>query len=345
MSAIKNDPQAPLYRQVQKLGAPWNHILSSLKHMTLPPFLDLIDTAEHVDVSGVNVNGEQHTFETFASMASGGVDYALYAIYGLAVTCITGKLHPHLSAYAHEPWMVRLFSIRFHGDPIFFHVCRREMRSVAQWMLGIMRRTNVYKPLFTKNSEGETVLHIAVSKRQWEWCQWLIDQGCSPFEKNIHGRTPIMYAAPCGDTLSMFRSTSVEWFRALNDALVDGRAHPEWCNALIDAGADVNQPELLDSPLESFVVFAKRGMDMNIAEPPETSSAEHYRIMYMFGKKPSDWCTVLHAFSEPEWIRFLFDFFENDHKKVDAPQEYKENVFSRQIITQVTESIRIKLEQ
>ena len=264
MSAIKIDPQTPLHREVQRLDPPWNHIFSSLKHMTLPPFLDLIDTAQHTDVAGVNVNGEQVTFEKFASMASGPVASALYAIFGLSITCVSGKIHPNLSAYAHEPWIVRLFSIRFHGEPAIVSVCRRELRTVAEWMLGIMRRTNIYTPLFAKDAHQNTVLHIAVKKRQWEWSQWLIQQGCSPFEKNTHGKTALMYAAPFSEKLSIFQKSGSQWFEALHDALVDGRQHPEWCMSLISQGADVNQPALLDSPVDSLIVFAKEGLDMNI---------------------------------------------------------------------------------
>ena len=98
----------------------------------------------------------------------------------------------------------------------------------------------------------------------------------------------------------------------------------------------------MDSPVDSLLVFATRGMDMNIADAPDSSTAEHYRIMYMFGKKPRDWSTVLHAFSEPEWIRFLHRFFETNETDIDVPQEYKENVMNRQIITKVTEKIRAR---
>ena len=342
MSAIKNDPQGPLYREIQKLKPPWNHIFTSLKHMTLDILLDLIEQSDHLDICGVNVQGEQYTLETFASNASGSVSSVLYVLYGMGIVYTTGKLHKHLLSYAHESWMPRLFSMRFHNEPIFVSVCRREMRCVAEWMLGIMRKTKSFAPLFTKNHEGNTVLHIAVQKRQWEWSQWLIDQGCCPYQKNKKGKSSLMYAAPYTETISMFQKPCKEWYDALHDALVDGRQYPLWSQALIEAGADVNQPELLSSPVQSLLVFAQHGMDMNIGPAPRNISAKHYRVMYMYGKEPEEWSSVLQAFEEDSWVRFLHGYFK-DESNENIPEEYRKNIISRQIITLTTQKIKESL--
>ena len=111
--------------------------------------------------------------------------------------------------------------------------------------------------------------------------------------------------------------------------------------ALIVAGADVNQPELYNSPLDSLLVFAKCGIDMNLPTC-ETFNSEQYRIMFLYGKIPTNWNNVLNAFSENDWVRMLHDISIN-FNNVNITQEYRDNIKSRKAITDSTLNLQYKL--
>ena len=80
-----------------------------------------------------------------------------------------------------------------------------------------------------------------------------------------------MLAAPHHLRLDMFYTgESSEWYNALHDALVVGKHDASWCVALIDRGADVNQLELYDAPIDCLIVLAVHGMDMNLSPLPKS---------------------------------------------------------------------------
>ena len=53
-------------------------------------------------------------------------------------------------------------------------------------------------------------------------------------------------------------------------------------------------------------------MDMNLNPLPPDLSDFHFRILYGYGRVPDDWKRVLHAFDDINFVKGLFQFFEND---------------------------------
>lgn len=303
MSAIKSDLKSHFEHEMGKLPPPWCILLTHA--LPLKECLDLVATATHMDVSGVYVKNTQYTFEKLAARCSGDAASLLYVLHGLAMSNTTGEVHTHLLTYQDEPWLPKLFSVRIHNEPIFVSACRRQLREFAGWMLDVMGDTNDYTALAAADADGNTTLHFSVMRQQWEWSKWLIDKGCSPLQPNVHGKTPLMCAAPHREQLCLFKKDGAEWFHALHNALVDGREHAEWCNALIEEGADVNQLALYDSPEASLTVFAKHGMDMNLGPVPEHVSASQFNILLMHGHEPVLWSKVIESVEDDVWLRLL----------------------------------------
>jgi len=337
MSALKNNKH-----QIQSPPEhPWNYIFNNIDSLNPIQIMEQVILIEHLDVRGIMVQDEQWTFETIASKLIRSKAEVFYTLFGLAITVVTGKIHPYVIQYTNMEWAHLLLQIRIGGEPIFVYACQQNIQILIQWMNEIMNKIQYFKPLLQRDKQGNTPIHFAVKRRQWKWTQRLIDKGGYSFEKNEDGKSPLMLAAPHHEHLAMFNKNNKEWFDALHDALIDGKKHAMWCYALIVAGADVNQPELYNSPLDSLLVFAKCGIDMNLPTC-ETFNSEQYRIMFLYGKIPTNWNNVLNAFSENDWVRMLHDISIN-FNNVNITQEYRDNIKSRKAITDSTLNLQYKL--
>lgn len=297
MSALKSD-FTPLFEEAaQKLQQPWSTVLQSLDK-TPQELMDIIGQSK-LDISGVHVKGQQYTLETIATRVPNDVSHLLYAIYGLVLSCITGELHEHLTRYTRHEWVPWLLKANIDGSPAFLTACNRSLKEVATWMVGAMNECGNFEPLQVTTEDGDTALHIAIRKEQWEWAVWLVDKGVSPYQKNNQQQSPIMLVAPHRGKIELFKGNSPqEWHDALHDALVYGKHHPNWCETLIHLGADVNQPELYDATLESLQLCANYGMNMNLAPLPATLSLEQRRVFYLNGHVPQRWDWVLETFQD-----------------------------------------------
>ena len=297
MSALKSD-FTPLFEEaVEKLQQPWSTILKSLDKTPLE-LMDIIGQTE-LDISGVHIYGQQYTLETIATRQTTDVAHFLYTIYGLVLSCTTGKLHELLTRYARHEWVSWLLKANVGGSPAFLTACNRSLKEVATWMVGAMNECSNYTALQSTTEDGDTALHIAIQKKQWEWAVWLVENGVSPYQKNNQQQSPLMLVAPHREKIELFKGNSPqEWHDALHDALVHGKHHPKWCETLIQLGADVNQPELYDATTESLQIFAMYGMNMNLAPLPDTLSIEQRRVFYMNGHVPQRWDWVLETFQD-----------------------------------------------
>ena len=130
----------------------------------------------------------------------------------------------------------------------------------------------------------------------------------------------------------IFKQHSLEWFEALHEALTDGKKHPAWCQTLIDEGADFNQPELYDSPIESLLIFAHAGMDMNMPFDGDLSD-DQLKIMYTHGKIATDFNCVLNIFHDDAWVRLLHNIVRGQDIE---NEEYIERVSKRRAVTKST---------
>lgn len=318
----------------------WRKIYQAIETITPHEVLACALSAEHLDVTGVFVNGIGFNFEKIANYTfvqeSANV---LYALHGLAVSCATGVVHPYLTQYARATWVCDLFNVRLFGDPAFVFVCKHKILAIATWMVQIMQEVGNIEPMRLRSRRGNGALHYAVENRQWEWARWLVKQGCSPFDRNEDGNTPIMLTAPFHDKLDIFEcGRDQRWYSALHEALVVGRAHVQWCCALLDRGADVNQPELYDSPIECLSVFAEAGLDMNFETDVVLTAAQH-RILFSYGRVPACWSDVLEAFAENEWVRF-FHRFHVLKENTDTPAEFVRNVGRNRCVTAQSLQVR-----
>jgi hypothetical protein len=297
MSALKSD-FTPLFEEaVKKLQQPWSIILQSLDK-TPQELIDIIGQSE-LDISGVHIYGQQYTLETIATRQTTDVAHFLYTIYGLVLSCTTGKLDELLTRYARHEWVSWLLKANVGGSPAFLIACSRSLKEVATWMVGAMNECSNFEPLQVTTEHGDTALHIAIRKEQWEWAVWLVENDVSPYQKNKQQQSPLMLVAPNYEKIELFKGDSPqEWYNALHDALVYGKNYPKWCETLLELGADVNQPELYDATPESLQIFAMYGMNMNLATLPATLSIEQRRIFYLHGHIPTRWDWVLEAFSD-----------------------------------------------
>lgn len=343
MSALKSDYQSLFRDAVSKLDAPWRHILSHLSNMTAEDILHTIGTTS-LDVSGVHVKHKQCTFEHIAQRVHvEEVSDLLYLLYGIAQTMQTGTIHEYLKHFMHAKWVPQVFALHIQGEPMFVHACRRSLKAVVEWMIDIMNETSFWSPIHQKDAGGNNALHIAIRRRQWEWAEWLFQHGVSAYEKNTSQMTPLMLIAPYSECLPAFcRQKNAQWYSALHEALVAGRDDATWCVALIDMGADLNQPELYDSPVDSLIVFAKHGMDMNLGPVPRHITHAQLKILYMYGRKPERWNDVLSVFEEDEWVRCLHLFFERHSTSVLDLFIY--NIQTRRAISPITIRMQRALE-
>jgi len=330
MSALKSDFQPLFEEAVTKLEPPWSLVLHSLDQ-TPQHIMDIIGHAR-LDISGVFVKGQQYTLEKIAARFDGDVSHFLYVIYGLVMTCTTGELHEHLARYARHEWIPWLLKANIAGEPAFIVVCKRSLKSAATWMVGALNECSNFEPLTISTKEGDTALHIAIRKGQWEWAVWLVDNGVSPYQKNKKQESPIMLMAPHHTKIELFKVNSLEkWHNALHDALIYGKCHPEWCEALLNMGADVNQPELYDAPLESLQLFANHGMDMNLGPLPENITTEQRHVFYLNGHVPKQWELVMGDFND-EWPAKLYAL----HFKQQVPEEMVYSLTNRKALTPET---------
>lgn len=335
MSAIKNE-----LKHLHTLEYPWNYILQNINHLNATQILQLvIQKSEHVNIRGITSGKQQCTFENIAQNLPEEQGNVFFALYGLAITCVTGKLHTYLEQYTRTEWIHLFIQVKFHKQSIFVYACQQNIQSLMHWMIEIMNDIRNFQPLIQQDINGNTPLHYAVIRKQWKWAQRLVDKNCSPFVKNKKGKTPLMLTAPHHKHLQIFKQNNKQWFDALHETLVDGKEDAMWCYALINEGADFNQPELYNSPCDSLLIFARSGMDMNLPTN-ETFSIDQYRLMFLYGKKPIKWNNVLNAFSENEWVRMLHDI-SIGFDGAEIPQEYKDNLKSRRAIIDTT----IKLQE
>ena len=123
---------------------------------------------------------------------------------------------------------------------------------------------------------------------------------------------------------------SKEWFDALHDALVYGKNNVEWCSVLISMGADFNQIELYDAPIDTLKLLAKLGMDMNLGPLPELLTPDQRRVFYLHGHVPKDWKHVFEAFTDaPDWSYLLYKL----HSQGIVPERMTGMIKSRRAIT------------
>ena len=334
MSNLKNELKE-LHIKSHTLTYPWNYILQNIDHLNAIQILQLIvQKSQHLNIRGITINNKQCTFETIAQHIPEEQANVFFALYGLAITCVTGELHTYLKQYTRTDWVHLFIHIKIHKQPIFVYACQQNIQTLMQWMIEVMNDIRNFEPLIQQDIYGNTPLHYAVMRKQWKWTQRLVDKNCSPFVKNNKGKTPLMLTAPHQEHLEIFKKHNKQWFDALHEALVDGKEDAMWCYALINEGADCNQPELYNSPCDSLLIFARSGMDMNLPTD-ETFSIEQYRLMFLYGRKPIKWNNVLNAFSENEWVRMLHDI-SIGFDDVQMTQEYKDNLKSRRAIIDTT---------
>lgn len=330
MSALKSDFEEYFQESVEQLEPPWCTILQK-KTQTVSSIMEIIGNAP-LEISGVHVKNQQYTLEKIASRLDNDVASFIYVVHGIVLSCITGELHSNLTRYARREWVPWILKANISGEPAFLYVCKRSLKDVATWMIGAMDECKNFEPLQIITKDGDTALHIAIRKKQWEWATWLVDNGVSPYQKNNKNETPIMLCAPHFEKIQLFKvGKTGDWFNALHDALVYGKMHIKWCESLLDMGADFNQPELYDAPLETLKMLAEQGMDMNLGPLPDNLSPEQRRVFYLYGHVPEKWQHVIDSFRDaaPAWPLLLYKF----HFEKRVPERMKPMIESRRAIS------------
>lgn len=343
MSALRSDFFPLFLYEVSKLEEPWKSMLSQLDTMSVEDVMTSIGNTTLV-VSGVYVQGVQCTFEKIARrLHDTNVADFLMVLYGLVMSCANGELHSCLKDHMRPEWVSWVFTARVNSEPAFVLACRRSLKEMVEWMAHTMQEANDWSACAVQNASGDSALHIAVRRRQWDWAKWLLAHGASPYVKNHSGCSAIMLCAPHHEKLFLFSGCEdIEWYSALHDALVYGRHDSSWCVALIDQGADVNQPELYDAPLDSLIVLAKNGMDMNLGPLPANRTLDQLKVFFVYGRKPQQWKYVIDAFEDVEWMKTLRAFFQGERTSLKA--EYIENVKQVQCITETTLDVQTRLQ-
>ena len=256
------------------------------------------------------------------------------------LTYTTGEIHTYVKQYMRTEWIPWMLSIRIHNEPIFYGSCRRSLRLWVEWMTSLMEDVSFWAPVKQCGQNGDTALHLAVRHRQWEWSEWLVQHGVSPTIKNNAGETALSLAMPYHQCLSYLtvKHRDKNWFDALHHALIVGRKDATCCVALIDMGADVNQPELYDAPVDALAVFAKHGMDMNLSPLPEKIPKESLKLMYAHGHVPRDWKQVVDIIQDETWLRTLFHIHVQESS--NAPDKYIRNILACQAVTPETRALQ-----
>jgi|TARA_B110000971_G_C20039658_1_gene516911 hypothetical protein len=287
-----------------------------------------------LDIWGVRGNGRSYNFdEMLPHVPHVALAQALYGIY---MSCCTGELHWSVADIPPE-WCCRLFRVRVFGEPAFTLACRREMHAVVSWM--VEQCPNEPLVFGCALRDGDTALHMAIRRCQWEWAKWLVTVGCCRYSKNEGGETPLSLMAPHGDYVHLLRHESVEWYNCLHDALLVS-TDAAWAAFLLDEGADPNQPGLYARPVGVLDTLARCGMDMNLSPLPCGLTPAHWRILYVHGRVPRDWSRVLRVFEREgstEWVAFLHRFSSGD-PLTWIPPEYKSYLNGRQCITSETKT-------
>lgn len=331
MSALKSNLKEMYQEKIIQLNTPWRDILS----FENPGCTDL-QKLEHqeLQVAGIMIGSIQYNFEKISQLYScpKQKSHLLLALYGLAISCVTGTVHSHLQTYAKTEWYPIFQKMKYKNNYIFMHICKHSLNELAAHFID---KCDSYEWLNERlDHNNDTALHLAIRNRQWEWAKWLIEKGLSPFDLNDQQETPLSLAMPHVDRLDMFcKVKNSELYNALHHALILGRENTSWCCALIEMGADVNQIELYDTPLESLLVFAKYGMDMNLGPLPDNLSIDQLRVFFMYGRQPTTWKHVIRAFPDDK-IQMFINIFHQKNKVED--REYIQNIRSRQAITQCT---------
>tara|TARA_B110001450_G_scaffold36530_1_gene32319 strand:- start:2150 stop:3211 length:1062 start_codon:yes stop_codon:yes gene_type:complete len=334
MSAIKFGISDDIQHCTELLDDPWRYIIQNAATLSQEQVIEHASTADHLNVSGVFYEKEQHTLKLLAPKVA--CADAFKALYGLSVTMATGVVHPYLKQHVRTEWAIRLLSIKIHESPAFVFACRQKYHAVVIWMIEVMNQMENYSPILQVDCDGNTPLHIAIKNKKWEWAKRLMEHGSLPFLKNHKGQTPVMLTAPHFEYLTIFKQHSLEWFEALHEALVHGKKHPAWCQTLIDEGADFNQPELYDSPIESLLIFAHAGMDMNMSFDGELID-DQLKIMYAHGKIPTDFGRVLSVFQDDTWVRLLHNLVHGQHIE---DEEYIQRIVTRRVVTKSTSRLQ-----
>jgi hypothetical protein len=336
MSALKSNVQQLYNEKVKRLDVPWCDLLNVKEEISINDILKQLEHQE-LQVSGIMVGSDQFNFEKIAQQTLCARDKSqlLLALHGLAISCVTGTVHPYLESCAQNEWYSTFRKMKIKSNYIFMHICKHSFNELASHFIGKSQTFEWLNTCMAKN--GDTALHMAIRNRQWEWGKWLLEKGLSPFLKNNAGETAVSLTAPHNERLQMFsQRDSIEWFNTLHDALVMHREDTSWCFALIEMGADVNQIELYDSPLESLLVFAKSGMDMNLGPLPDMLTEEQLRLFFMYGRQPTSWKHVIRAFPDKK-IQLFINVFHNKIRVDDV--EYIENVCSRRAISQKSKDL------
>tara|TARA_B100000683_G_scaffold160265_1_gene154584 strand:- start:30 stop:1109 length:1080 start_codon:yes stop_codon:yes gene_type:complete len=340
MSALKSDFKGLFLNAVSKLESPWRYILPVLDNIDVPTLMDKIGH-HSLDIAGVTVKNHACTFEKIAQRVENtDVSHFLLVLYGLVLTHTTGDIHPYIKQHMRTEWIPWILSVHINREPIFYGACRRSLRLWVEWMTALMEDVSFWRPLKQRGSNGDTALHLAVRHRQWEWSEWLVKHGVSPTIKNKAGETALSLAMPFHQCLSYLeiKHRNKEWFDALHHALVVGREDATWCVALIDMGADVNQVELYDAPVDSLAVFAKHGMDMNLGPLPQDITRESLQLMYAHGHVPRDWKQVVDSIRDETWMRTLFSIHAEESS--NAPDNFIRNVLACQAVSSETRALQ-----
>lgn len=295
--------------------------------------LNNILTCPKMNIWGFRHQLENHTFEDLVERLPCEIQNLARVIYGLFLSCSTGIIDNQLQTYLKSEWVSKIFRIRLHGEPVFPLICKRQMHVLATWMVDWL--SNCDEKLLVINSclqNGDSALHMAMRNRHWEWATWLIASGCDKYSKNKAGESPLRLMAPHEEHVHLLREKTTEWYNNIHDAI---GITSSWTQRLIDEGADINQPELYSLPVDILIVLAKNGMDMNLNPLPADLTDFHYRILYGYGRVPKDWKRVLHVFDDMDFVKSLFDFFENDSTKL-LMKDYKQILNNRRAIAPQT---------
>ena len=297
--------------------------------------LDMLATCTKIDIWGMRLHNQNYSFLELIEYLSCETQQLARVIYGLFISCSTGEIHPMLQSNLIQQWVSTVFCFRIHGEPVFPLICQRQMHTLATWMVDWL--ANCPERHLVINSclkNGDSPLHMAIRNRHWDWASWLIAAGCQKHSKNKAGESPLFLMAPFEEHVHLLREKTKEWYDNLHEAL---GINSSWTQRLIEEGADINQPELYSEPVDILLVLAKNGMDMNLSPLPLNLCSFQYRILYSFGRIPSEWKSVLDAFDDMEFIKSLFHFFERGCTRM-LTEEYKTNVLSRRSITPETKS-------
>ena len=291
--------------------------------------LNKILTCPQMNIWGLRHKEENYDFDDLIERLPCETRTLAYVIHGLFVSCSTGIVNNHLQTYLKSQWISKIFRIRINGEPVFPLICQRQMHILATWMVDWL--SNCDEKAFVINDclqNGDSALHMAIRNRHWDWATWLIASGCNKYSKNKADESPLLLMAPHEEHVHLLRGETLDWYNNLHDAF---GVNSSWTQRLIDEGADINQPKLYGLPVDILFVLAKNGMDMNLNPLPPNLSDFHFRILYGYGRVPDDWKRVLHAFDDINFVKGLFQFFENDSDKL-LMDEYKENLKDRRSI-------------